>query len=602
MPHERITESEILYRDFTIDPGTVDEAQRTVQFSFSSETPVERDFGMEILDHGPSSVRLGRLRAGGPLLMDHDTRDLVGVIDQVEVGSDKKGRVRAKFSKSARASEIYQEVLDGIRRNVSVGYRVHRMTLDHRGDDIDTYRVTDWEPYEVSMVSVPADVAVGVGRQSSHAPNTVIIEGALVMPENQPNQDTLTEQQMKDMRATMAREIEESNLKRIRDLETIGKQFPKLDGPALAAQMIREGNTPEELREALMQRFEKSGDRALPPESKSRLDLSPNDQKRYSLIRAVNAHISNNWTGAEFERECSIEIADRVGRDPRGFFVPLDVQVRDLTKATAADLVGTDHLAAQFIDALRPMSVVMDLGATVMHGLLGDVDIPKLTAGATFYWVADDGNVTDSDPTFGSVSLSPKTVAGSVPMSRRLLKQSNPSVEQVVLDDLRRGAALAIDSVALEGGGANQPSGITSVVGVNTQTIAASATTGYPTFPELVGFETKVADDNALTGSLAYVTTSAIAGGLKTTAKDAGSGTFLLEKGEANGYPVRVRNGITAKRIIFGNFRDVLIGLWGILDVYPDPAAKAAAGGLVLRVFQDIDVAVRHAESFCINA
>jgi len=98
------------------------------------------------------------------------------------------------------------------------------------------------------------------------------------------------------------------------------------------------------------------------------------------------------------------------------------------------------------------------------------------------------------------------------------------------------------------------------------------------------------------------VTTSPIIGGLKTTSKDSGSGLFLMEGGQMNGYQVVRRDGIAAKRIVFGNWSDVLIGMWGVLDVMPDRAAKAASGGLVLRVFQDIDVAVRHAESFCINA
>ena len=168
---------------------------------------------------------------------------------------------------------------------------------------------------------------------------------------------------------------------------------------------------------------------------------------------------------------------------------------------------------------------------------------------------------------------------------------------------MARGAALAIDIAGLAGTGAsNQPTGIVNTAGVNTQSIAASAGTGYPTWAELVGFETAVADDEALMGAMRYITTSAIRGGLKVTAKDAGSGLFLLDGGEANGYPVSVSNQLAAKQIVFGNFSDVLIGMWGVLDLVPDTATKAAAGGLVLRAFQDVDVALRHPESFCINA
>ena len=609
MPSRKI-ESGLLQRTFALNTRDVDTENRTVDLAFSSETrDVERWFGTEILDHSPSAIRIDRLMNHGPLLLDHDHRDLVGVVEAVQIGADRMGRAKVRFGNSARADEVFKDVQDGIRRHVSVGYRVHKMILESRSDDGDeVYRVTDWEPYEISLVSVPADPSVGIGRAAGETFSIQVEEDSnMPNPVEQSGAPEETRAAEKVNIEAIQNEIREKEIARINELESIGQRYARFGGADLARKMIREGKTAQDLRTAILERLPKAEDVGSGgSESPAKLDLSAREVQKYSLMRAIRAAEKMDWKGAEFELECSQNIADKLGREARGFFVPFDVQSRSssdftMTTTTTEQLVGTDHLAGSFIDYLRPNSVVMGLGATMLTGLVGDVDIPAQDGTATFYWIGEDSDVTDSDVDMRTVSLSPKTVAGSVPISRRLLKQSAPSIEMLIQRDLAAGAALAIDLAAIQGTGANnQPRGVVNVSGVNTQSIAA--TSGVPTWAELVGFESEVAGDNALLGSLAYVTTSPIAGGMKTTSKDTGSGLFLMESGNANGYPVAVRNGITAKRIVFGNWSDVMIGMWGVLDVMPDRAAKAASGGLVLRVFQDVDVAVRHAESFCINA
>jgi len=165
-----------LYRSVTFARETVNADARTVELSFSSEEPYERYFGQEILDHSPASVRLGRLNDGGALLCDHNTRDHVGVIEKAFIGQDRKGRAIVRFGKSARAEEIFQDVCDGIRRNVSVSYDVHKMILEKTENERDWYRVTDWEPLEVSLVSVPADATVGVGRGADNHEHDLTVE------------------------------------------------------------------------------------------------------------------------------------------------------------------------------------------------------------------------------------------------------------------------------------------------------------------------------------------------------------------------------------------------------------------------------------------
>lgn len=158
------------YRAAQFDRASVDLEARTVELSFSSEEPYERYWGVEILGHDAGEVRLERLNNGGAFLMDHNTRDQIGVIEKAWIGPDRKGRALVRFGKSARAEEIFQDVIDGIRKNVSVSYQIFKMVLlksesvDGGKVTVDTYRVTDWEPLEISLVSVPADTTVGVGR------------------------------------------------------------------------------------------------------------------------------------------------------------------------------------------------------------------------------------------------------------------------------------------------------------------------------------------------------------------------------------------------------------------------------------------------------
>lgn len=595
-------------REFTVDLGTLDVENRTVEVAASSEHPVKRWYGFEILDHSAGSIRMDRMQNGAAVLDSHEHRHQVGAVLEFRLDNDKRTRAKLKYSQSERGKEIFQDIVDGIRSHVSIGYIIHDMVLESRSDETDdTYRVMDWEPYEISNVSIPADPTIGVGRSFNSKGDNVMPEKDEAVPADKgnPGQRSVDNPPVAAVLQVDTDEITRKERTRIADVLALGDKFNQRE---LGQRAVNEGWSVAQMNAAIIERMNPEalsagGTRTDESDLPSNLGLTDKEKRNYSMMNAIRAAVTGNWDKASFELECSRAIAEELGRDARGFFLPFDIQTRVMNATTGAGLIGTDHLDGSFIDVLRDNAIVIRAGATVLQGLVGNVDIPKLSGGATFHWLADDADVTDSDGTIGSVSLSPKTVAGSVPMSRRLLKQSSPAVEGMILRDLALGAGLAIDLAALEGtGAANQPTGIVSTSGVNTQSIAASAGTGYPTWAELVGFETAVAADKALRGSLRYVTTAAIRGGLKTTAKDSGSGRFLLENGEANGYMVENSEALTAKRIIFGNFNDVIIGMWGVLDIKPDEAAKAASGGLVLRVFQDADIAVRHPESFCINA
>ena len=588
--------SESFSREAIFDARELDGENRTVSIAFSSESPVERWFGLEILDHASSSVRLGRLNNGAPVLVDHNSRDQVGVIESAAIDDDRIGRAVVRFGKSERATEIFNDVKDGIRTKISVGYRIHKMTLEDPSAEDERYRATDWEPHEVSIVSIPADDDVGVGRSDDKSKNEILIKYKdRQMPED--NEGTTVDVAVDTVDANAERELATTNeRKRTADILAAAGDNQR----ELAQTFIEQGRSAEDFKHVVQAIGNQAG-AVRDQTSVAALGLTAEETQRFSLMTAIRASVSGDWKHAGFERECSIAIADKLGREARGFFVPHEVQSRTMDATSGAAVIGTDHLAGSFIDNLRAQSVVGAAGATILSGLTGNVDIPKKTGSAAFGWLDDDDDASLTDAALGSIAMSPKTIAGGVAMSRRLLKQSSPAIEQMIQSDLALGAALAIDIAALQGSGAaNQPRGVVNVAGVNTQAVADAG--GVPTWAELVGFETAVASDEALQGALRYITTSAVRGGMKVAAKDAGSGLFLLDGGVANGYPLSVSNQLTAKRIIFGNFADVLIGMWGVLDLMPDTAAKAASGGLVLRAFQDIDIAVRHAESFCINS
>jgi HK97 family phage major capsid protein len=286
---------------------------------------------------------------------------------------------------------------------------------------------------------------------------------------------------------------------------------------------------------------------------------------------------------------------------------------RDLvvgTPTAGGNLVATDLMSQSFIELLRNKMIVRAAGATVLAGLVGDVAIPRQTGGATAYWVAESGAPTESQQTVDQVALTPKTVGAFTDISRKLLKQSSIDVEMFVRNDLATVLALAIDLAALHGSGAsNQPTGIASTSGIGS---VVGGTNGLaPAWSHIVDLESEVAIDNADVGALAYITNPKVRGVLKQTEKASGTAQFVWERGSQplNGYPAFVTNQVASNldkgtsvgvcsAIFYGNWADLLIGMWGGLDVLVDPYTGGTAGTVRVIELQDVDIAVRHAQSF----
>jgi len=532
---------------------------RRVSMSISSEMPVGRSYGEEVLDHNPQSIDLSFLNSGrAPLLMDHDPERQIGVIESVSLdGSARKLRATVRFGKSALASEVYGDVADLIRGNVSIGYSIAKMVKENDGK---TYRATNWRPVEVSIVSIPADVSVGVGRSmETETTSEAVMETSQIT-------ETLVEAQ------TQVAETETPKERKMENSATVATESRAYDAPIQAE-----------------------------------VGLTQKEVRQFSFVRAINALANPQdkraWANAAFEREVSDAAQKTYGRSAQGIFVPNEVvhAKRDLTVGTASaggNLVATDLLAASFIEMLRNRSVVQRAGATVLNGLVGNVAIPKQSGAATAYWVAESGAPTESQQTLAQVTMSPKTVGAYTDFSRKLMIQSSIDVESMVRRDLATVIALAIDAAALYGTGSNnQPTGIKLVSGINTKDFAAT----NPTFAELVGMESEVATDNADIGTMTYLFNPAQRGALKTTEKSSTSaGQFVWEAGNTvNGYRTETSNQVTAGDVFFGNFADLLIGFFSGLDLMVDPYSNSTSGTMRVVALQDTDIAVRNAVSFC---
>jgi HK97 family phage major capsid protein len=382
-----------------------------------------------------------------------------------------------------------------------------------------------------------------------------------------------------------------------------------------ANKAIAEGTSVEEFKTFVLTRM----GTAKPVETNPEIGLSRREMEEYSFKDAILAAAEKNWDLAPFEYEASKAAAQKMKRQPNGFFVPYDVLTRDLsvgTDSAGGYMVATDLLGGSFIEMQRNAMIVVGLGATVMTGLQGDISIPKQSGGATAYWVAEAGAPTESQQTLAQVQLAPKTVGAYTDYSRKLLLQSSIDVEWFVRSDLAKVLGLAVDLAAINGSGSsNQPLGVMQTSGIGA--VAGGTNGATPDWDDIVALETAVATDNAAVGQLAYLTNSKVRGTLKTVEKASNTAQFIFETparaeegfGFMNGYRCGISNQVPSdltkgsssgvcSAIIFGNWNDLLIGQWSSIDIIVDPYTYSTSGTVRIVAMQDVDVAVRHAESF----
>ena len=551
-------------------------------------------------------------------------------MEKAKIDRDKIGRAVVRFSKSARAEEIFQDVLDGIRTKISVGYMVHDVVLESRSDEEgSTYRVMSWEPLEISSVSIPADVSVGVGRSAPP-----VGAGEKTQPESKASDaggeakaDELTngtrsitqkgtgnmDEKNKDQQGSQeprisSEETRKQERERIAEIHGVASRFvgrvEKID--ELRDKAITAGTSVSEFKGEVLMRI---SDKAPVEPPASEVGLSGKETEAYSITRAIAAMIPGSGVKAELEMEASREIAKNLKKSPQGFYIPWEVQNKKARKAPAMEqrtvmvagtgslggnLVGTVHADGSFIDIYINKMLMLGLGVMRLPGLVGDVAIPKKTAHGTAYWVTEDAAPTVTNMTVGQIVLQPKTVGAYSDFSRQLLLQSLPSIDSLVMTDLMESVALAVDSAILNGSGsAGQPTGI-----INWPSLTSVSDATF-TWAKAVAHETAVKNANADRGTMAFLTTPSVVGSLKTREKASGYPVYVMDDaGRMAGYPVYDTLQMPSANLLFGSFSQVILGEWGIIDVTVDPYTNSTKGTTRVVVFQSVDVGVRQIGAF----
>ncbi len=595
---------------------------RTFEFPFSSEYPVKRYFGNEVLSHDEGAADLSRLNDGGAVLFNHDMNKPIGVVESAKIDPEtKRGFAKIRFSRNKFASEVLEDVKDGILRGISFGYQINDMEEMEDG-----MRASSWSVHELSVVTVPADPTIGFGRSliTPSQGNSITMEDNSPLEEVRsavesasPSVQTMEESTKEtavdtapaveiDIKAEVQRAIDENNA-RTASITSLCREFGKYGAEELADTLIKGNKTPEEAKAAILDLVKNKAEvRNTPIRSTdmatNEVGLEPKEVKRFSFLRALNALANPTdrqaQEAAAFEREVSEEASKRYDKPANGILVPNEVLKRDLNVGTATaggNLVPTELLAGSFIDILRKRMAVMATNPTMLTGLSGNVAIPRMTSTSTAYFVGESGAPTESQQAFDQVNMTPKTVGAFVDYSRRLLLQSSIDVESMIRDDIAKVIATKLDNAAIYGSGSsNEPLGIKDTTGVGTQTI-----TTFGTFAEYIGMETDVAAANADVANMFYLINASARGALKSTEKASNTAQFVFENNEINGYPAIVSNQLANNDVLFGDFSQFVIGMWSGLDLTVDPYANATAGSVRIIALQDVDFGVKQPGAFC---
>ena len=611
---ERFRDGVIQKRELTANLSALPADADRMEFSFSSEQPVDRWFGREVLSHEQGAADLSRLNSGAPFLWNHDRDVVLGVVEKASIDSDRRGKTGIRWARNAAAVEKRQDVEDGILSKVSFAYEINEAVDRGNGEVL----VTKWTPLEVSLVSIPADDSVGLGRslEVSTPMEPIMIKEQSAQPEtmeqtmNHPDPEVIRSEA-----ATAERD-------RITGINNLCEKHGMTD---LASDLISGGRSIDEARAAVLDKLGKrsrelqSG--GLHVESDALVGLDQRDLSRYSITKLMRylADPTNAAArdAAGFELEVSRATEQHEGRSANGALVPFDWMVakRGQTVGNFSQggaLVGTELLAGSFIDLLRNQSALMQSGITMITGLTGNVDIPRKTAASQHYWVGEDVDLTASEATFGLISSTPKTIGVRVPVSRRALIQTTPDIDTLIRSDMAETLGLGVDAAGLYGSGSNgQPLGLSNVTGIGSVTLGGGASLTYPAslgggthdtgdWADYVNLRGSAYAANVNVANSRYVMNGITMSGCEQTlrASAAGSDYIINDAGNIGRYPVIMSNQVQTNDVFYGVFSDLILATWSGLDIVVDPYTQSAKGQVIYTVMQDIDWVCRRAASF----
>lgn len=595
--------------------AAVDEAARTVEIAWASAESWERWWGIEVLRCDAKSVRLGRLKNGAPLLFNHDFDRILGVVEKVWIGDDKVCRAVVRFAKTAQAEEFYQMVLDGILNKVSVGYRIHSRILISEKDGVETYEVDDWEPHEISMVSVPADDTVGVGR-SAQKESSAPAPAEPVQPLSIKPEIRVMENEVKpDEKLVADLAGKNADIKRRDAIIELGARYADYLTLKDVQTACTNGDAVEKVQELVMEKMKTkhTDTRGV------QIGMEEKDVGRYSIAKAVRAILIGDWKEAGLERAASEACAQRFGSNSgqRAFYLPMDMMAkRDFTVGTAAEagnLVTTTLRTDMFADILRNRLALGRLGVTMLNGLTGNIDLPRKTVGSSLGFVTEIAAAAETQPNTGKVTMSPKRIGGFIEFSKQAVIQSAIAVEPMLRQDVIGEYAVQVETAAINGSGTlPNPRGIRNWPGIGS--VVGGANGLLLNWAKTVEMETAVANVNAEPDAQAgYLINTRTRGAAKTIQK-ATNLPFIWDNGgqPLNSYRAEVTNimpntltkgtstGVCSSMLFSSDWGMSVIGTFGAVEILVDEVTNAVNGmnRLILNAF--IDHALRRAADFAV--
>ncbi len=617
----------------------------TLTLSISSDEPYERyDFWndktyMEVLDHSEGGVDLSRLRNGAALLYNHDRDVMLGTLSEPEC-KDGRCYVKAKISAAPDCESFRVKIAEGILKDTSIGY-----ALKDEGEEIGKTKEGipilkfKFAIHEASLVTIPADPTVGVGRQRqkpdgepreiSLAPKNNLDE-SLRNEKNDSQEREFRTTERNNMPENTAPEIDISKERneavtaerqRVAEIRSLSKHFAEkglagrqIDTTELADEFIAGEKSARDFQDAVV-RGNFKAPQAVTPET-GEIGMEKKDLSKYSLTRMF-ARLATGKPLDGLEKECHEAHIKTNGAESaeRGIWIPQDVlnfdrrttteQVRALFSnvySAAGALVADDLLAGSMIELLRNKLATAKMGARIMSGLKGNVQIPLQSGGATASWLAENATVSDTNQTVGQLALTPHRLSASTAYTYQLLTQASIDVENFVRQDLMAVLALAKDLAAIAGTGVSgQPLGILSTTGLSTSITFSNAQT--MTYADAVAFENNVAIQNADMGKLGYLTTPTVRKNAKLIAEISAANSIPVWKNDmVNGFPALATNQVpTATSVIFGNWDDLILASWAGLQVIVNPYSLDTVGQVRITMQELCDNGLRHAKSFSIS-
>jgi HK97 family phage major capsid protein len=606
------------YRSLILDKAEVS-SERTLELSVSSSLPYNRYWYIEELEHTEQAVDLARFRDGANVLFNHNRDDYIGVIERAWLDGGKLYN-RIRFDTHELAERILSSVRAGIIRNVSIGYFVDELVLVKQSDDINTYRATKWTPLETSLVTVPADASVGVGRSYSLLGKRESLEEDATEVFNCFSFVTSSEDKSGEKSVMTVETPQETWLKnereRTQQLLAAGKHH---NCPDLAAHAIAEGWDIFRLRSEILEQQKVNQE---PVATITPVGMSKKERQKYSVLKAI-AYAAKQIPASEagLELEVSKGLQERGNLpSPKGIYIdqaelvsyraPYETGV----PAAAGNLIETELLSERFIEQLYNESAFLNMGVTYLRDLTGNVEIPRESSFTTGYWVGEKQTIPEGEGTFDKISMSPKKLAVITKATFEMLQQTSIDLESLMRSRLLRGIALELDrTIGFGTGVGSQPLGIISHP--ETRSITLGVNGGPLDWAALIAMQTSLFARNA-TGSFGYIVNERTRGKLMTTLdQNTGGGRWIWQsngmsnEGYIAGYRAHCSNQIpnnlvkgTASNLtaaFFGDFSNVLLGMWSGMDVMANPYSEFDKAIIQIRAMQLCDLELTRGDYFC---